>query len=258
MNYLNSDKLLFILANQGSGGHRLGRIISCIDTVCWYSCKENGYNPWDTFHNNSIAGKNISEFHYDRLMQNSTVPLVGERILKWWNITDHLSYYQNNFCSEMKKIPVVDDKFLHWMLHDDPESLHKIFPNARIISLIDLDIDSVTNRYMETTAFFPAFVKLPNLKPEYENQHAKDLKNLMTVNPAPTEKNLWFYQHPDATEDDYYLNIRTMIDTTNRMRLSYDNPKHFKLTWKDLKLDSLLDFLLSKNINKNYKTLIKP
>jgi hypothetical protein len=258
MNYLESDKLLFILANQGSGGHRLGRIISCIDTVLWYSSKENGYYPWDTFYSDSIAGKNISEFHYDRLLENLTVPLVGERILKWWNNTDHLNYYQNNFQSEMKKMPAIDNKFLHWVLHDDPKSLHETFPNAKIISLIDLDIDVIADRYMKTTALFPVFVRLPNLKPKYENQYAIDIKSLMKINEKPTEKDLWFYQNPKSTEVDYYNNIKTILDTRNRMRLSYDNPNHFKLTWQDLKLDLLLDFLSSRTINKNYKTLIKP
>jgi hypothetical protein len=257
MNFLESDKLLFILANPGSGGHRLGRIISCIDTVLWYGCSENGQNPWNAFYSDSVAGKNISEFHYDRLLENLTIPLVGERILKWWNKDDHLKYYQTNWQTEMEKISLVDNKFLHWVLHDDPKSLHETFPNAKIISLIDLDIDVIADRYMKTSALFPAFVRLPNLKPKYENRYAIDMKSLMTVNERPTEKDLWFYQNPESTEVDYYTNIKNMLDAKNRMRLSYDNPKHFKLTWKDLKLDLLLDFLSSKNINENYKTLIK-
>jgi hypothetical protein len=254
----DSSNYLFILANQGSGGHRLGRIISCVDTVMWYSCNENGKNPWDTFYSELITGKDISEFHYDRLVDNMVVPLVGERILKWWDNSDHLKYYQNNWQNEMKKIPVDNNKFLHWVLHDDPKSLHDVFPNAKIISLIDEDIDQITDRYMKTTAFFPVFVKLPNLKPDYKNQYALNVEKLVISYPDNlTEKHLWFYQNPNATDNDHYNYVKNMLDTKNRMRLSYDNPNHFKLTWNNLQLDLLLDFLSSRTINENYKTLIK-
>jgi len=254
----DNTNYLFILANQGAGGHRLGRIISCIDTVRWYGCDKNGIYPWDTFYSNSITGKDISEFHYDRLIDNIVVPLVGERILRWWDNADHLKYYQNNFQSEMKKIPIDNTKFLHWVLHDDPQSLHDMFPNAKIISLIDEDLDQTTDRYMITTSEFPAFVKLPNLKPNYYNQYALDIKSLMLAqSDVPTEQELWFYQHPNATADEYYNYVKNILDAKNRMRLSYNNPNHFKLTWKNLQLDSLLNFLLSENINENYKTLVK-
>jgi hypothetical protein len=257
MNYFESDNLLFILANQGSGGHRLGRLISCLDNVYWYSSKNNGTNPWDVFFDNIIVGKDISKYHYDRTVNDKTVPVVGERILKWWDYQDQDTFYNTQWLEEFKKINVPKNNFIHWVLHDDPESLHRIFPNAKIISLIDTDIENVTNRYMETTAFFPAFVKLPNLKPNYENQHALDIKNLMSNNRVPTEKDLWFYQNPRSTEVDYFNSIKNMLDAKNRMRLSYDNPKHFKLTWENLQITLLLNFLSSTTINENYKILIK-
>jgi len=253
----NNTNYLFILANQGAGGHRLGRIISCIDTVLWYGCDRNGTNPWDTFYSDLVTGKDISEFHYDRLLNKMVVPLVGERILRWWDNADHLKYYQNNWQNEMKKLSFDNTKFLHWVLHDDPKSLHDMFPNAKIISLIDEDLDQTTDRYMITTSAFPAFVKLPNLKPNYYNQYALDVSNIMLDQlDVPTEQDLWFYQNPEATVADYYNYVKNMLDTKNRMRLSYDNPNHFKLTWKNLQLDKLLNFLNSKEINENYKTLI--
>jgi hypothetical protein len=59
----NNTNYLFILANQGAGGHRLGRIISCFNNVYWYSSKHNGEHPWDVFFTEAVSGKNISQYH---------------------------------------------------------------------------------------------------------------------------------------------------------------------------------------------------
>ena len=41
------NNLLFISFEQGGGGHKIGRVLSCLPNVYWYSHKDNGINPWN-------------------------------------------------------------------------------------------------------------------------------------------------------------------------------------------------------------------
>lgn len=252
-----SPNLLFILANAGAGGHRLGRIISCIDNVYWYSSENNGINPWDIFFDDIVSGKNISPFHYDRLINNKQVPLVGERIEKWWKETDVDYFYKNIWYNEFLTrdfSDILEQNYLHWILHDTPGSLLSRFPNAKIISLIDDDVMLITKRYIETTAKFPAYLKLANLKPDYLNDYAKIIEELKTIKETPTEYDVWAYHKNNRSYEEYVYN---MLDLKNRQRIAFSHPNHLKISWEYLYLTNILNFLGSKNIHMNHKNLIK-
>jgi hypothetical protein len=248
----NNTNYLFILANQGAGGHRLGRIISCFNNVYWYSSKHNGEHPWDVFLDNTIAGKDISKYHYDRTLGNKTVPVLGERILKWWDSEDWDKFYNTTWLTEFKKITFPDNMIIHWVLHDTPAELHKKFPQAKIISLIDTDIELVTDRYMQTTAKFPCAINHFNLKPSYKNQYAHYVDELVN----PTEQQLWFQINKNSTETDYINCIKENLTLLNNVRQSYVNKNYLTVTWGTLDIDILKSFLNSDKIDQSYKRLL--
>lgn len=252
MLYDKDYNFLFILANQGAGGHRLGRIISCLDNVYWYSSKHNGIDPWDLFLDEAVTGKLISQYHYDRTIGNSTLPIIGERILKWWNFEDHKNFYTTTWLTEFNKLSLPSNMLIHWVLHDSPQDLHKIFPQAKIISLIDTDLDIVTNRYMQTTAKFPCAIKHFNLKPSYKNDYATLLEKLGN----PTEEELWFYVNSNYTRDDYFNHIKENLTLLNNVRQSYTHKNYLTVNWETLDIDIIKMFLDSKNINPYYKNLL--
>ncbi len=254
MLYDKDYNFLFVLANQGAGGHRLGRIISCLDNVHWYSSENNGLRPYDVFYNDTVAGKSISAYHYDRTLGNNTLPIVGERILKWWDTKDYDLFYTTCWLTEINKLSLPDNTLMHWILHDDPRDLHKVFPNAKIISLIDTDIDLITDRYMKTTAKFPCAIKHFNLKPPYKNDYAKAVELLG----SPTEKDLWFYFNKDADQQDYFNHIKENLTLLNNARKSYVNKNHLSFTWDTLDINNIKTFLNSSSIDENYLTLTMP
>jgi len=235
---------LFILANQGAGGHRLGRLISTLDSVYWYASEKNGITPNQLFLDyspNRVSGKDISEYHYDRLIGEHTVPLVGERIEVWWNKTDIDFYYNSVWASRMSKFSdILDTQYLHWVLHDTPLSMLNRFSNAKVISLIDTDIDSVADRYLKTTAKFPAYYKLPGLKPDYKNQYAQDVCALEKKNPGATLQDLWEYQNP---KQNYLQFVKNKLALDNNQRIKTDHPRHLKITWGNLDLISIEKFI---------------
>lgn len=254
MLYDKDYNFLFVLANQGAGGHRLGRIISCLNNVYWYSSKNNGLTPSDVFYNETVAGKSISAYHYDRTIGTSTLPILGERILKWWNVEDYNIFYKDYWLSELKKISLPDNMIMHWVLHDQPKDLHDRFPNAKIISLIDTDLDLVTERYTKTTSKFPCAIKHFNLKPPYKNEYARVIDSLV----APTEQDVWYYLNKDASPSDYFNHIKENLTMLNNARKSYIHKNHLSITWETLDIDLIKTFLNSSSINEDYLTLTIP
>lgn len=256
----DSTNYLFILANPGSGGHRLGRIISCINNVYWYSDPKNGINPWDVFHTDLVAGKNISQYHYDRLVNNNTVPLLGERIEKWWNKEDFDSFYNNVWANEIVKFQnILETQYIHWILHDLPQDLLDRFPNAKIISLIDTNINEVTTRYLRTTAKFPCYYHHDNLKPKYLNEHAKSATALRSIKPDATERDLWIFKNYSKIKNydsEYRQEAYNKISADNTVRNSFEDSRYKKITWESLDIPQVIEFLNADSINGCYKDLL--
>jgi hypothetical protein len=257
--YFDSNRYLFILANEGAGGHRLGRIISCLDNVHWYSDPANGLCPWDVFNTDGVAGKNISPYHYDRLVDGKHAPLLGERIEKWWDASDISQFYNHTWAKIIAQEnfqTILETKYLHWILHDTPEVLHRRFPQAKFIALIDDDIESVVDRYMETTAKFPVDLKLPDVRPQYLNRHAKLIKALTTLYKKPTEQDLWKIYNQNS-KDTYRTAIEKRLTANNKLRAEYNSDRYLKVSWNSFDADQIFKFLDSDDLDSHWINLMK-
>lgn len=257
----DSSKYLFILCNQGAGGHRLGRIISCIDNVLWYSDTKNGDNPWDTFFIDSVAGKNISPNHYDRIIGKETVPLLGERIERWWNKEDLDNFYNDIWSKEILKFqPLLATKYIHWVIHDVPQHILSRFPNAKVIALVDNDIDAVVDRFLKTSAKFPCYYHHKKLKPNYLNNYAKSVDALEEIKKNATDRDLWIFKNYLTSADydsDYQTYLHKKIKEENDLRSNFEDHRYLKITWQDFDINEIIDFLQAKDINPNYKILLQ-
>lgn len=266
MDLTNSEYLLFICATPGNGGHRLGRIISCFDNVYWYSHPNNGKDPSDIFYNEVVKGKSISPYHYDRLTEISMIPLVGERIEKYWHEEDYDYFYRvvwNELITEAGAADIIiQKKYLTWIIHDDPNYIRSRFPNSKIINLIDNDIDQVVNRYLKTTAYFPASIDNPKTKPYYQTIYATQLEKIKQVNKKPTLRDMWAwvnyekYFFDDIMLPQYFLEIKKEISDLNLKKTkAYNNM--LNINWETLNIDNLKNFLNASNIDHNYIKLLK-
>jgi hypothetical protein len=170
------------------------------------------------------------------------VPLVGERIEKWWNPDDLDFFYKEVWTPQMIKFSkVLETQYLHWILHDNnPMHLLTRFSNAKIISLIDTDMPTVVDRYLETTAKFPSYFRMVNLRPTYLNQYAQDVETIEQQCPDATLQDLWEYQNPNGN---YKQFVKNKLEEDNNERLKVDHPRHLTVTWDDLNLKTIEDFL---------------
>lgn len=262
MDYKNSDQLIFVLASPAGGGYRLGRIVCCLDDVYWYEAKVNGRYPYSVYYTEKVKGKDISAYHFDRRTELGMVPLVGERIERFWN--DPNEYYDTIWPDEMKRCGADEilksGKKLLWVLHDSFEILNR-FPNARVINLIDTDIDQVIKRYLTTTALFPISIENKNVKPSEGNQHSLSIKQLKELNKDPTYRDLWAWENYsvpvyDSKYDSEYLEYVTELIRDRELKVLKENPKCLNVTWDTLDVDLIKDFIGSQSINQNYIKLI--
>jgi hypothetical protein len=255
-----NSNYLFILANPGAGGHRLGRIISCINNVYWYSHDRNGINPWDVFFTDKVSGKSISQYHYDRLVGKQSIPLLGERIERWWYPEDVDYFYSNIWAKEIEEFqPMLETKYIHWVLHDSPTHILARFPNAKIIALVDTDIDAVVDRYLETTAKFPCYYHHKNLKPNYMNDYAVSVELVQQKEKTATERDLWIFNNYYSVNDydtDYRNFLYRKITEENDIRNQLSDPRYIKITWKTFNIDQVIEFLEATGVDPNYKKLL--
>jgi hypothetical protein len=269
MDYANSDKLIFILASPGGSGHRLGRIVSCFDNVYWYNNKtHNGITPWDVFHTNLVKGKTISPHHFDRRTTKNMIPLMGERIEKFWADEFVHILYETRWPDAMAAAGadeiLNEGKHLVWVLHDIGDYLLTHFPNAKIINLIDQNVEYIVDRYINTTALFPINIENKSLKPiaGKESKFALSLAKLLDINPIPTHRDYWAWStHGDTVyssvyDSEYYDYVATILTTQHIERIK-KNPKYINVTWDNLDLELIKSFIGATSIDLNYKNLMK-
>ena len=274
MDYTNSDQLIFVLASPAGGGYRLGRILCCFDNVFWYACVRNGMFPYSIFRKDpnkprlaasKVKGRTVSKYHFDRRTQTGMIPLLGERIEKFWKDDQLETFYKENWNNEFKiaggpEILNIGTSIL-WVLHDIPSNLENRFPNAKIINLLDDDIHAVIDRYMSTTALFPFKIENTNLKPLEDNHVSKELAALEKFNAAPTYRDYWAWTtkgvavYNDTFKEDYIKYVSSII-IDQQQELEKENPKYLTVTWDTLDIESIRKFLDAKAVDPNYIKLI--
>lgn len=262
MDFNNSDQLIFVLASPAGGGYRLGRLVCCLDNVHWYEAKLNGKSPNSVYYTPELKGKNISPYHFDRRTQTGMIPLIGERVERFWDNPEE--YYSKVWPQEMIKAGadkiLTSGKSLLWVLHDMPNDLFR-FPNAKIINLIDPDVEAVIDRYMITTALFPITIENPSLKPESDNEHSRKLKALEKINSAPTYRDFWMWEnynvaeYSEAVNSQYRIYVSDLIKKNDRS-LVKENPKCLNITWDSLDVNLIKEFIGAGSIDPNYINLI--
>ena len=213
-----------------------------------------------------MLGKNISPYHYDRYIDQHTVPLIGERIERYWCERDHDHFYNHIWATQMTKCGAENvmqtGNYISWIVHDLPSTLLSRFPNAKILNLIDNDLDQLVDRYKKTTALFPVHIKNSCLKPSYKNNFTLSVESLMVSNSNPTYRDYWAwceFQLPiyeDQLETHYNHYLHTMLDKL--LERKKRETRCLNLSWADLDIDVIMKYLDSSTIDHNYLTLTNP
>ena len=232
----NEARYLFITANPGSGGHRLGRWVSSLPTVYWYNTRANLLEaPIDDLPDFIKGPRTISDFHFQREMEDGRyVPGISDRIFNHWR---SFGEWKEMFDNRMLMIHDVDEEYLPWVVHLDPAVLHHLFPRSKIINIQNMNVQ----RYMETTAKFPYYYKFNGQKPTtYVKRYTEKLEQLHKT-------------FPDMTFEDYWLYSNGYSEWTFNIRKEYVSSVYQQLRCRSImQHDNVLDVTLG-----NYKEPIK-
>ena len=229
---LDESRIIFISFEQGCGGHKLGRVLSCLPDVYWYSHKDNGANPWNVYFKNSdIRQRHISRYHFDRLVPNGSLPPIHDYVKDF--IPDEEHYYTRFFYPRFEKMGgnmIIKKNRIIICTHELPEKLLKRFPNAKVLNLID-DEYKTGERYLHTTAVFPGFLKMKWLDGE-NTEYGKKLRTIAKeIGPDFTIRDIWAWdkyklKFNDKHHIEYSMNIHDIIRINMRKRRHL--PPHYK------------------------------
>jgi hypothetical protein len=151
---------------------------------------------------------------------------------------------------------IIGAQYLHWVLHDLPENLLKRFPNSKIISLIDNSVNTTVNRYLETTANFPMYIRHTGLMPQYKNHRRSKLEELHKKDNSATEQDFWLFLNPDSTEKDFTKWVKNKLNNDNLIRKQFKSSQYMTVSWEDLDIEQVKIFIGAKKVDENYKLLL--
>lgn len=247
---ITGNKFIFVSFENGGGGHRLGRIISCLPDVYWYSHKWNGIKPWNVhFTETAIKQRHVSKYHFDRLVPLGMLPPTHDYVNKF--IPNEQEYYEKFYYPEFEKMggyEIIKTHRLVLCSHAMPEVLHNKFPDAKILNIID-DHVSVASRYLKTTAIFPAHLKMKWLDGE-NTPHGKKLSAIAAaVGPGFTVRDIWCYErygcgYSEAHEEEYNNYVFNLIETNMNNRKSCTTANTLTVKKNDYK--QIKDFLYDR------------
>ena len=225
MNIFEHDKFLFVAFEQGAEGHKFCRqIANENDDIHWYSCLENGLNPLDiSTPLTSIRQRVISPNHFDRLILKvwpyGTVllPPLFNVIEPYYNdIEEYYPLFEKLFVERGGLDIMESGKYVMYPVHALRSQIRAKFPNARIEEIIPNNIDKVVDHYLNTTAKFPAYLKLADFRPNYLTPYAEKLEN----NKNATIRDLF-----DGTDDEYKIYVNNIIIKQVQLRKNEISPR---------------------------------
>jgi len=224
----NNPNFVFVSFEPGSRGHNIGRVLCSLPEVYWYSSLDNGINPWNVSHKSDwIIQRRIAPRHFDRTMPNGEVLPPAWDYVK--DFVDRDTYYSDLFPVQFKKAQGTKYLKTHQLLyctHGLPQDILAQFPNSRVINVV-AEADDIINRYMLTTAHFPAYLKLEWMNGS-ETQYGKQLRELSkSIGEQFTVQDVWenlntgsFYQHV-KTQITNNMAIRKQTNDSRVLNVSY-------------------------------------
>jgi len=210
------DNIIFVSFEQGGGGHRLARVIASLPGVYWYSNTDNGINPWNiTTHNTTITARSVSPAHFDRIVPNGKLPPTWDYVREFFPFPE---YYYNVFKTEFARLQPQTDRSFVYCTHSTPSELKQWFPACKVINMIH-NVDSLVDRYMQTTAKFPGWLRLKGLVHE-DNPHLVFLKCMRELKKEFTIEDIWAQRnHGTMFNKAYYDEYRQSVSNTMHYRM---------------------------------------
>ena len=172
------NKHVFISFEPGARGHKLARVIATMPCMHWYSCEENGINPWNVSKPHlSAKQRQLSRYHFDRITPKGKLPPPHDYVEKYMpNEKHYYKLFDELFEKNGGEDIINNGERVLFCTHSMPAKILEYFPNSLIFNIIH-DPETTTNRYINLVTQFPAYVKHYGVVPE-DNEYLAFLKIL--------------------------------------------------------------------------------
>lgn len=226
----NNPNFVFVSFEPGSRGHSIGRVLCSLPEVHWYSNLDNGINPWNVSHKcDWIIQRRVAPRHFDRTMPNGEVLPPAWDYVK--DFVDCDTYYRDLFPVQFRKAQGQQYLNTHRLLyctHGLPQDILLQFPNSRVINIV-ADVDDIVNRYMHTTAHFPAYLKLEWMNGS-ETEYGKMLYQLSKRwGLFFTVQDVWEHLNSGS----FYQHIETQIKNNMSLRNQTNNSRVLNVSYRE-------------------------
>jgi hypothetical protein len=238
-------EIIFVSFEPGTRGHYIARVIATMPHVHWYSHLDNGIHPWNlaSAKNSSIRQRHAFANHFDRLVDGGKLPPTHDYVENFF--PDDEQYYTNIFMPRFEQLTQNIDKTLIYCTHSSPRQLLKFFNNCKILNVVE-STTTVVNKYLNTTANFPGYIRAAEIVDE-NNDWLQVLNQLKNIKTDFTVADLWAWQkhkllYVNSMQEEYatdlYLKFEPKINERNmyydktlpiRMHPDWDTVKKFLL-----------------------------
>lgn len=239
---IDTSKIIIVSFEPGGGGHTIGRVLCCLPDVYWYSHPNNGKHPWNVhFTHTDIRQRYAARNHYDRYTHKGILPPPHDYVVDW--IPDADDYYANYFLPRWQEAggnEILETKRIVLMSHSLPEDLIKYFPESKILSIVDKP-EITAEKYLVTTALFPAYLKLAWIDGE-NRPYGKRLKAIADlIGRDMTHRDLWAYErygvkYKNTHQDEYRAWTHDFMQANMLKRHAFSHKNVLTTRRKDYKL----------------------
>jgi len=248
------DKHIFISFEPGARGHRLARVIATLPCMHWYSCEENGINPWNVNAPHKTAKqRQLSRFHFDRITPKGKLPPPHDYVEKY--LPNEKQYYKlfDQLFEENGGSDIINNgERVIFCTHSMPSKILEYFPNCLILNIMH-EPQETTQRYLDLVTRFPAYVKHYGVVPK-DNEYLAFLKILNDRKPGLTVADVWAFErkkkfyNPETMEDRYRKEIYAKMLSSSIFRKAVNHERVMNIplgkfnykeikNWLDIRLD---------------------
>jgi|TARA_B100001105_G_scaffold251332_1_gene240945 hypothetical protein len=180
------DKHVFISFEQSPSGYKLARVLATMPCMHWYSCEENGINPWN------ISSSN-NKHHFDRITPKGELPPTHDLVEKYMPNEKHYYKLFDKLFEQNGGADIINNgERVIYCTHSMPGKLLEYFPHSIIFNIIH-DPLTITDSYVNVATESPAYVKHDGVVPE-DNEYLKFLEILNGRKEDLTLADVWAFE----------------------------------------------------------------
>jgi hypothetical protein len=231
-----SDRHIFISSEVGVESHKLARVLATMPCMYWYSCEENGVNPWNV--------SNVTKHHFDRITPKGILPPIHDEVEKYMpNEKQYYKLFDELFEKNGGADIINNGQRVIYCTNSMPNKLLEYFPNSLVLNIIH-DPVLATDNYIEYATSTSGFAEHSEVIPK-DNEYLAFLKILHSRKEDLTIADIWSFErkkkfYEPKMEEKFKKEIYAKLFSSNIFRKAVEHDRVLninsgKFNYKEIK-----------------------